>query len=319
MDVLKLGWERVIFIHSVIHTSSSTVQYSSSMCTIVKTSQCMVNRFSSPFFTSHYQYNTQTTCSYEVMLSCWSEDPDQRPKFSKLHDIFDQFLSRHTQDKYPYMELQTSPPYIFDKLDPLSNATNPDTTPINLDVEEEQLGVRLCPTDNRLAGTHLPVPENRLSIRSALSSQWGSDQDVRLLDTEIDRISQLSIPVGRDGKEPETRYVESPVPPRNRTSMLVVPDLSIKDDLIAHLERRLSNLGSRNHLRVQSDCLDLACSIDDTSPFELHPPQRGALSLSVPEVRYENAEVCTCCREYHSNEGENGETEEERIFRETDV
>ena len=253
------------------------------------------------------------------MLSCWNDEPEQRPKFSQLHDVFDQFLSRHTQDKYPYMELQTNPPYTFDKLEPLSNTTNQDNAPVNLDMVGEEPTVRLRATDNRLTGTHslqLPVPENRLSTLSERSSRWGSDQDIRLMDTEIDRISQFSMSME---KEPDSRYVESPVPPRDRTSMLIVPDISIKDELIAHLERRLSNLGSRNHLRVQSDCLDLACSIDDdSSPGELYPPRRGGLSLSVPEVRYQNMDVCTC-KEYHGNEGEHNEREEKTIFRETDI
>ena len=51
------------------------------------------------------------------MLHCWSEAPEDRPKFSELHKVFDRFLSIHIQDQYPYIEVQNQP-YRFDRLAP---------------------------------------------------------------------------------------------------------------------------------------------------------------------------------------------------------
>jgi hypothetical protein len=51
------------------------------------------------------------------MLHCWSEEPEERPKFSELHKLFDKFLGIHVQDRYPYIEIQGQS-YGFDLLAP---------------------------------------------------------------------------------------------------------------------------------------------------------------------------------------------------------
>ena len=63
------------------------------------------------------------------MLQCWSEAQDDRPTFADLHAKFDQFLSQHVRDHYPYIELQTVPPYQFDRLAPAAPPTQLGETP----------------------------------------------------------------------------------------------------------------------------------------------------------------------------------------------
>lgn len=78
------------------------------------------------------------------MLHCWSEAPEERPKFSELRKLFDRFLGIHIQDRYPYMEIQ-SQPYRFDRLAPETGqgadeeGKEQGKTPIELsDTEEDE-------------------------------------------------------------------------------------------------------------------------------------------------------------------------------------
>lgn len=78
------------------------------------------------------------------MLHCWSEIPDERPKFSELHKVFDKFLGIHIQDRYPYIEIQNQP-YRFDRLVPETGQGTEseekgaeEQAPINLSDEEEE-------------------------------------------------------------------------------------------------------------------------------------------------------------------------------------
>ena len=57
---------------------------------------------------------------YEIMHRCWHPNPNGRPTFSDLHKLFDHFLSKHTQEKYPYIEMDANTPYFFDRLTPQS-------------------------------------------------------------------------------------------------------------------------------------------------------------------------------------------------------
>lgn len=50
------------------------------------------------------------------MHQCWHPHPNGRPQFSELHKLFDYFLSRHTQELYPYIDLDTTAPYTYDHL-----------------------------------------------------------------------------------------------------------------------------------------------------------------------------------------------------------
>ena len=43
--------------------------------------------------------------SYEVILKCWNEHPEQRPMFNDLYRTFDSFLSKNTHESNPYIEL----------------------------------------------------------------------------------------------------------------------------------------------------------------------------------------------------------------------
>lgn len=53
---------------------------------------------------------------FEVMHQCWHPHPNGRPSFPKLHKIFDYFLSRHTQELYPYIDMDATAPYTYDHL-----------------------------------------------------------------------------------------------------------------------------------------------------------------------------------------------------------
>ena len=50
------------------------------------------------------------------MNQCWHPDPRGRPKFADLHKLFDYFLTQHTQKQYPYIDMDSSVPYVFDHL-----------------------------------------------------------------------------------------------------------------------------------------------------------------------------------------------------------
>ena len=95
------------------------------------------------------------------MVRCWSEQQLQRPIFPDLRKQFDQFLSVHVQDQYPYIELESGGHY--DRLvdtDPLSygltrlfGTSSHSSTP-NLETAEEtedhhggslELGLNLSP------------------------------------------------------------------------------------------------------------------------------------------------------------------------------
>ena len=54
------------------------------------------------------------------MHRCWHPSPSGRPKFSDLHKLFDYYLTKHTQEKYPYIDMETNTPYSFDQLTPKS-------------------------------------------------------------------------------------------------------------------------------------------------------------------------------------------------------
>ncbi len=54
------------------------------------------------------------------MHQCWHPNPSGRPKFSDLHQLFDNYLIKHTQDQYPYIDMDSKTVYTFDHLTPKS-------------------------------------------------------------------------------------------------------------------------------------------------------------------------------------------------------
>ena len=74
------------------------------------------------------------------MLDCWSMEPEERPEFSKLHEIFDAFLSKQTQDKYPYMEV-LSKPYYMNKVDN-DEPEHPGSNQLNINITDVDSGER---------------------------------------------------------------------------------------------------------------------------------------------------------------------------------
>ena len=68
--------------------------------------------------------------------------PDERPKFSELRKEFDCFLSAHIQDRYPYIEIEATQSYHFDKLAPETgqrrgSSSSEEMKTVNLSDEDE--------------------------------------------------------------------------------------------------------------------------------------------------------------------------------------
>lgn len=182
--------------------------------------------------------------SYEVMLACWSEEPEQRPTFPKLHRIFDTFLGKHTQDRYPYMEV-LSRSYHFDRLDP--KTPEPDQTPINLDIEGASSANRQLANGASFEQSASLELTNSLSItqhspqRSPHGSHHSSRQDIR-----AELIQQLSRERERgvtgEGIEMEnSRYVGTPFP-QSCNNDSAPHETSFENAFASHLEHRLTSL-----------------------------------------------------------------------------
>ena len=61
------------------------------------------------------------------MLQCWNEQQQDRPDFSELRNLLDQFLTAYIQDHYPYIELQSSDGLVLETVqltDSLNGSTN---------------------------------------------------------------------------------------------------------------------------------------------------------------------------------------------------
>ncbi len=256
------------------------------------------------------------------MLQCWAEDPLERPNFSDLHKSFDQFLSNHTRERYPYIELQI---YSYDHLEPCPS----DDTSLTASVNHTADTVHSNGTGDALGQSTKPAVQQLQVPNGALH---GSQPELRartLREGDADRLS-LGWEAGT-----ERRYVESPVN-LSRTSTF-----SIQDDLIAHLERRLSHLGlSSPNISGASGDARLAWS--NGRPFTIHTdqPQEHVFQLSgsaplpgmlAPRQAQRVHSVCVSelqglqdGRMYSLRAGEGEGTEEEReclrvVFRETDV
>lgn len=212
--------------------------------------------------------------SYEIMLDCWQYMPLDRPKFSDLHSIFDKFLSKYIQDRYPYIEIQTGPPYSFDKLEPITCTMKDDQGPINFEIEDFDKGV---PGRRSVHSLQLHLPEKRMISGRGIRSWAGSLTDLSFWrESEPERLSLRSIE--RD-EETETRYVESPIAqPHSNTEVL-----SQEDKLMRVLEPRPSNLGSEHSQRVHVETT--------ISEFPSHSQPKSA-SPSVPVLnRVNNREL----------------------------
>jgi proto-oncogene tyrosine-protein kinase Ret len=90
-----------------------------------------------------YRLPKPSNCSqemFEVMLKCWHPEPTGRPKFPELHKLFDYFLSRHTQEQYPYIDMNESEPYTYDHLDykPITSYHSSTSSNI-LNIEETEM------------------------------------------------------------------------------------------------------------------------------------------------------------------------------------
>lgn len=255
------------------------------------------------------------------MLQCWNEDPEERPTFEELHKTFDQFLSNHIQDRYPYIELQMTLPYSFDKLEPvtcLAKTPPSNECPIDLDMSDPDtdttgiFDIKIVPTTQHLSlessNSHtLQVPAgSRLSTVSA--QLRNSNPDIQMREMEVDRISFISAGI------PETRYVESPVG-ISRTSTLAAPDLSIQDELIAHLERKLSSIGGNLPHNDQSgsdksiEQRSHSLGSEHSDPLPPSPPK--ILAISVPEVMF-NGNPIAC-------DQDDTDKQMSLMFRETDL
>lgn len=152
------------------------------------------------------------------MLNCWSLEAEERPSFPELHKTFDSFLTTHTQDNYPYMEV-LSKPYHLDNAEPTENPDT-DPTPVNLDIEitdvdgdaetRTRVGTHLARSVSHYQPRHLGIvqSESHFSLRSYGSDIHSSIQDIK---AELQRQTSWRSEGGTDGQEfVETRYVVSP-------------------------------------------------------------------------------------------------------------
>ena len=148
------------------------------------------------------------------MLRCWNNDSDDRPKFSELHSLFDQFLSVHIQDRYPYMELEVTSPYSSDRLVPETGQVSSDQNSfVNLDLDNvEQLSVRS--TENLAIGS--PPVHNRLSALSTSFQNLSTHSSPHSSVYNLDHHSLCSLSMTDDqpldnSELVDMRYVQSPV------------------------------------------------------------------------------------------------------------
>lgn len=151
------------------------------------------------------------------MLHCWSTDPIDRPSFSELRRLFDQFLSRHTQDQYPYIDLEASHSFSQHKQDttrctasPLDLENDVDSVNIlhSMSLEStEDAGLAHEVRRDSEAGSYnwkpLPWSENRASIFSMQESLRST------ADSDLHFASSRSLDIA--GDEPNFRYVPSPM------------------------------------------------------------------------------------------------------------
>lgn len=72
------------------------------------------------------------------MCYCWLARPSSRPTFAELHVIFDQYMSRHLSEQYPYIDVDGSTPYQFDHLAPRPLSMGEDTNNGILNIDEEE-------------------------------------------------------------------------------------------------------------------------------------------------------------------------------------
>ena len=139
------------------------------------------------------------------MLLCWDADPINRPKFSELRNLFDQFRSRYTQEQYPYIDLVTSFSIFQHQQEKLS-CDEDNASPVTFEEDTEAVGCILKSQGSETSSCYnhqfLPPPENRLSILSMQESAISVTFDSNL------HLSSSSLDIA---DEPNFRYVPSPV------------------------------------------------------------------------------------------------------------
>ena len=210
------------------------------------------------------------------MLRCWSTDPIDRPSFSELRHLFDQFLSRQTQDQYPYIDLVAS------------HQHNPDTTrcpasPLNLEDDADGANVlqpmSLVSTEGTSlthevrrdseAGSYnlkpLPWSENRASIFSM--------QESLSTDSNLNFSSSRSLDIADD--EPNFRYVPSPVRVSYSATSIEreCPRLQTRHSYLSPSDAHYSRLVQGQHHSVTKS--------RSASPL---PLSRAGVSRSLPDV-----------------------------------
>ena len=160
------------------------------------------------------------------MLDCWSLEPEDRPSFSQLHKIFDDFLVKHTENNYPYMEV-LSTPYHVDSTQP-AETHEADPTPINLDIEITDMDAGTAVTStagnaHRKRSASHNQPRRDLNLRLVTSERRSSLRSFRahspIQDIEAELLRQANWVRNEDTEDGQelvnTRYVPSPTVSRN--------------------------------------------------------------------------------------------------------
>ena len=104
------------------------------------------------------------------MHQCWHPEPKGRPKFTDLHKLFDYFLSRHTQEQYPYIDMDSMEPYTYDHLTHKAISSYPTNEEV-LDLDDEEV-----------KGIYAGEGE---------SSDYGSAKDLRLFSPSDENLTEV--------------------------------------------------------------------------------------------------------------------------------
>ena len=166
-------------------------------------------------------------------------EADERPDFAELHKMFDGFLTQHTQDNYPYMEVLSKAHHLEDTT-AYPEMQDKEQTPINLDIEITDVDADAEEMPKR-SGTNLMrsishnVPrcnmgitpsESNLSLRSL-----GARSPMEDMQAELRRQAgwlQVGTTDGQD--KVDTRYVDSPTSGRHSQNHERIHNSEEKED-----------------------------------------------------------------------------------------
>ena len=172
-------------------------------------------------------YITVLSFRFDVMNQCWHPDPRGRPKFADLHKLFDYFLAQHTQNQCPYIDMDSSVPYVFDHLTSktFSDYQSIQEEVINLD-EEDGPG-RLYATEGTCSSGYGSTKELSPDESCLLERIKNNDGPTRT----TEHISPVKSDVDYDKLRTNTEHTHlTQVSSNNGTPLYHYDDLDIDND-----------------------------------------------------------------------------------------